>query len=117
MEGSAGAMRIPLDAIMDEEKFTQYLLKHRPVDDKSRFLAKVGFSLSNWKALKDAIAELARQTDAVEHRRDEYGTYWRCEGQIVGPAGTASVVLIFQERTIDGRFRFVTLRPSKRKEK
>jgi len=110
-------MKIPPDAILPEEKFTLYLLKHRPVDDKSGFLARIGFTPSNWKALRDAIQELARQTDANEHRRDEYGTYWRCEGQIVGPAGAAAVVLIFQERTVDGRFRFVTLRPSKRKKK
>lgn len=41
-------MRIPPDAVIDEAKFTRYLLVPRPWDDKSGYLRQAGFALENW---------------------------------------------------------------------
>ena len=40
-------MLIPPDAVIDETKFTHYLLVPRPWDDKSGYLGKAGFESKN----------------------------------------------------------------------
>ena len=107
------AMRIQSDAIIDDTKLTDYLLVQRPWDDKSGYLRRAGFELENWRDLRDAIRELADAVDAVEDGLNEYGTFYRVEGILEGPAGNLPVVCIWMKEAIDGRFHFVTLKPSK----
>ncbi|MEA5605747.1 hypothetical protein [Nostoc sp. UHCC 0252] len=52
-------MKIPLDAIIADEKITRYLLVPREQDDKSKFLALAGFTQDNPELLKAAIRQLA----------------------------------------------------------
>ena len=106
-------MRIPPDAVIDEAKFTRYLLVPRPWDDKSGYLRQAGFELENWPDLVGAVRRLAESVDAVEDRTNDYGTFYRVEGVIDGPAGSLSVVCIWMKQAVDGKFRFVTLKPSK----
>lgn len=106
-------MRIPPDAIIDEAKFTHYLLVPRPWDDKSGYLAQAGFELESWTDLLAAVRRLADTVDAVEDRTDDYGTFYRVNGMIEGPTGTLSVVCIWMQQSVDGAFRFVTLKPAK----
>jgi hypothetical protein len=61
----------------------------KPKNDKSRFLARAGFTLSNPSALDLAIRLLAAGVDAVEEQTDVYGTYYTVAGKLVGPNGTA----------------------------
>jgi hypothetical protein len=106
-------MRIPPDAIIDEAKFTHYLLVPRLWDDKSGYLAQAGFGLESWADLLAAVRLLADTVDAVEDRTDEYGTFYRVSGMIQGPAGKLSVVCIWMQQSVDGAFRFITLKPAK----
>ena len=106
-------MRIPSDATIDETKFTGYLLVQRPWDDKSGYLRRAGFELKNWPDLRTAIRRLADAVDAVEDGLNEYGTFYRVQGMLEGPTGNLPVVCIWMKQAIDGRFRFVTLKPSK----
>ena len=106
-------MRIPSDATIDEAKFTDYLLVQRPWDDKSGYLRRAGFELKMWPDLRAAIRRLADAMDAVEDGSNEYGTFYRVEGMLEGPTGNLPVACIWMKRAIDGRFRFVTLKPSK----
>jgi hypothetical protein len=106
-------MRIPSDATIDDTKFTDYLLVQRPWDDKSGYLRRGGFELKNWPDLRAAIRGLADAIDAVEDRSNAYGTFYRVEGMLGGPTGHLPVVCIWMKQAIDGRFRFVTLKPSK----
>lgn len=106
-------MRIPPDSVIDETKFTHYLLVPRPWDDKSGYLRQAGFTLENWPDLLAAVRRLADAVDAVEDRTNEYGTFYRVEGVIEGPAGNLSVVSIWMKQAVDGEFRFVTLKPPK----
>lgn len=106
-------MRIPSDATIDDTKLTDYLLVQRPWDDKSRYLRTAGFELPNWQHLANAIRRLAGAVDAIEDGSNEYGTFYRVEGMLEGPTGTVPVVCIWMKRAIDGRFYFVTLKPSK----
>jgi hypothetical protein len=62
-----------------------------------------------------AVRRLAGAVDAVEDRADDYGTFYRVEGVIEGPAGTLSAVCIWLKQAADGKFRFVTMIPAKRR--
>ena len=108
-------MRIPSDAVIDEAKFTRYLLVARPWDDKSGYLRQAGFDLENWPDLLGAVRRLADAVDAVEDRTDLYGTFYRVEGEIAGPTGTLSIVCIWLKRAVNGKFTFVTLMPARRR--
>ncbi len=106
-------MRIPSDATIDDTKLTNYLLVQRQWDDKSGYLRGAGFELKNWPDLRTAIRRLADTVDAVEDGSNEYGTFYRVEGMLEGPTGNLQVVCIWMKRAIEGRFYFVTLKPSK----
>jgi hypothetical protein len=108
-------MRIPPDAVIDDAKFTRYLLVPRQWDDKSGYLRQAGFERENWPELLAAVRRLADAVDAVEDRTDGYGTFYRVEGVLDGPTGTLSVVCIWLKQAADGTFRFVTLMPAKRR--
>ena len=82
-------MRIPNDAIIPPEKLTKYLLAPRPWDDKSKFLARAGFSQGNPEILENAIREMAASCEAVEDGSNPYGTFFRVVGLLKGPSGAS----------------------------
>lgn len=105
-------MRIPTDSVIPLEKLTRYLLIPRSWDDKSRFLAQAGFSLADASALETAIRRMTESFDALEDGVNEYGTFYRIEGELVGPNGVAlSIVSIWLQWKLDGTYHFVTLKP------
>jgi len=105
-------MRIPETAVIPPEKLTKYLLVPRPWDDKSQFLARAGFTLNDPGELEGAIRRTAADCDAIEDGGNEYGTFFRVTGEIVGPGGRSlQVVLIWLQWKLDGTFHFVTLKP------
>lgn len=107
-------MKIPADAIIPNEKLSRYLLVPREQDDKSKFLAQAGFTQANPEILKAAIRLLADSVEAIADRNNEYGTFYRVEGELIGINGlTLSVVTIWLQRTIDNKFQFITLVPRK----
>lgn len=107
-------MRIPEDLIIPDAKITRYLLVRKARNDKSKFLAQAGFTQENSEALKAAIQMQAVATGAVEDRSNEYGTFYQVEGDLIGKNGVRlSVVTVWLQRQIDGKFQFVTLKPRK----
>ena len=106
-------MKIPADAIIAREKLTQYLLVPRQKNDKSRFLAQVGFTLQNPDALEEAIRALIAENEAVTDRDNEYGIFYRVEGDVYGPYGILSVVTVWILRTNNNRYHFITLKPAR----
>lgn len=107
-------MKIPADAEIPDSKLTAYLLIHKPQNDKSKFLAQAGFTVQNPDVLKAAIQSLTSSTDAIEDSSNEYGTFYRVSGEIVGINGKClSVITIWIQRFIDNKFQFVTLKPQK----
>jgi hypothetical protein len=107
-------MRIPADAIIPEEKLTRYLLITRAQDDKSKFLAQAGFTQENPELLRAAIRLLVESAEAVEDGSNEYGEFYRLEGDLLGANGrNLAVVTVWLRWYIDGNFRFVTLKPQK----
>ncbi len=78
-----------------------YLLVPRPWDDKSGYLAQVGFEPKNWADLLAAVRRLADRVDVVEDRTNDYGTFFRVHGMLEGPTGKLSVVCIWMKQAID----------------
>ena len=107
-------MKIPPDAIIPDDKLTRYLLVPREQDDKSKFLAQVGFTADNPEQLKLAIRQLADRVEALEDRSNEYGIFYRVEGKLISVNDSnLSVITIWLNRKVDGKFQFITLKPKK----
>ena len=106
-------MRLPDDVIVERNKLVNYLLVHRPADDKSGFLRAAGFVRSNPDRLDAAIRELALTAESYEDGENEYGVFWRTEGVLRGPLADVQVVLIWLNCFAAGSFRFVTLKPKR----
>jgi hypothetical protein len=108
-------MTISDDAVIPPEKLARYLLVPRPWDDKSKFLALAGFSAENPDDLMAELRRLAIGADGVEDGSNEYGTFFRVEGKLVGPGGRAlAVTTVWLRWHVDGSFHFVTLKPPRR---
>jgi hypothetical protein len=107
-------MHIPSDAEIADEKLTHYLLVPKPLDDKSKFLRRAGFTLANPEALAVAIRALAATEPAAQDGSNDYGIFWRVEGLLTGPEHSIPVVAIWLQWHVDARFRFVTLKPARK---
>ena len=107
-------MRIPQSAVIPREKLTQYLLAPRRRSDKSKFLARGGFTSSNPGDLEAAIRRATASCNAVADGSNEYGTFYRVEAAIGGPNGISlDVILVWIEWNTDGSYHFVTLKPGR----
>ncbi len=109
-------MKLPKTVIIPDDKLTKYLLVYREQDDKSKFLDKAGFTQANPQQLKRSILELIATTEAIEEISNEYGTFYRVEGNIKGINDrNLAVVTIWLKRKIDNKIQFITLKPKKEK--
>lgn len=100
--------------IIPDDKLTRYLLLYKARNDKSKFLAQAGFTQENPEALRGAIRSLAESVEAVEDITNEYGTFYRVEGELIGiNSMNLSVITIWLQRQNDAKFQFVTLKPRK----
>lgn len=109
-------MQIPPDAIIPPSKLTDYLLKPRPWDDKSKFLAQAGFAAGCPEELEAAIRLTTALNEATPDGENVYGTFYRVTGLLTGPNGQSlPVVLIWLQWNDDGSYHFVTLKPAKQR--
>jgi len=106
-------MKLSGNIVIPDAKLTQYLLIFQEKDDKSKFLARAGFTLANPEQLKQAIRELITQNEAILDRTNHYGAFYRVEGNLIGLTKTLLVVTVWLERTQDGTIQFITLLPKK----
>jgi hypothetical protein len=106
-------MKLRGNIIIPDAKLTQYLLIFQEKDDKSKFLARAGFTLENPEQLKQAILNLITRNEANLDRTSKYGTFYRVEGNLIGLTTTLLVVTVWLERTQDGNIQFITLLPKK----
>lgn len=100
-------------AVIAPEKLTAYLLVQRPDNDKSRFLARAGFTTENSIDLLIALRRLVETGDATEDGISDYGTFYRVDGRLIGPLGSVLDVTTIWMRRLDDSLHFVTLKPSR----
>jgi hypothetical protein len=86
-------MQIPSTAIIPADKLSKYLLVHRPWDDKSGYLARAGFRLTEPHQLDNAIRRMIVLYEAVEDGTNDYGTFYRVAGELLGPTGVSLPVV------------------------
>jgi hypothetical protein len=104
-------MKIPPDVFIAPEKLTRYLLLPRDEDDKSRFLAQIGFTQENPDQLEEALRRLILAEDAIADRADEYGTFYQVRGQLQGSGNRSLDVITIWLRDTRQQYRFITLKP------
>ncbi|MCC7446595.1 MAG: hypothetical protein IT324_04225 [Anaerolineae bacterium] len=105
-------MNIPSDAIIPYEKLTAYLRVFREEDDKSGVLAQGGFTLDNSDMLEMAIRQQVATANAEIDRENQYGNFYRVQGELIGINGRIlNVVTVWLEERATGVVRFVTLKP------
>ncbi|MEP6756287.1 MAG: DUF6883 domain-containing protein [Chthonomonadales bacterium] len=110
-------MKIPQDAIIEEQKLSEYLLAPRNEDDKSGFLALGGFTLPDTTPLRNAILKHIGEHNASPQRQNTYGRIYAVSGDLVGVNGyTLEITTIWILLNHDERFHFVTLKPERRGE-
>ena len=102
------------NAIIARAKLTQYLLVPLAQDDKSKYLAKGGYSLDNWQQLEKDIREqiLSRKATLIETTK--FGQKYEIRGNLIGPNGVSLPVLTVWMRT-PRETKFVTLVPDKKR--
>ncbi len=105
-------MKLPeAEIIIPQAKLIHYLLVPRKQDDKSKFLAQAGFTQVNPEVLEAAIRELVLTHEAIEDGTNEYGTFYRVDGNIRGRDKSLAVATIWLRRLRDGKVQFITLKP------
>ena len=105
-------MFLSKNAIISKEKLTHYLLILLPKDDKSKFLAKAGYTLSHWRQLEQDLRTqvLSQPAEFVETTR--YGKKYAIRARLCGINGvTLNVLTVW---IVENEMaRFVTLVPDK----
>ena len=106
-------MKLLVDSEIACVKVTSYLLKLRDEDDKSKFLALVGYMLVYAdKLLEDLRSLLHGEAELVQ--ATEYGDKYWIRGTLIGLNGRQlRVASIWMTEEATGRTKFVTLYPDK----
>ena len=107
-------MKLPENAIITREKITDYLLKWQPDNDKSKFLARAGYSSDNWQRLLEDIRTQILPTEAELMRKTAYGDLFRIRGKLLGPNGVSlRVITVWMAEYASRQTKFITLFPDK----
>ncbi|HEV2294474.1 MAG TPA: hypothetical protein VGR35_11510 [Tepidisphaeraceae bacterium] len=76
-------------AIVEREKIIEYLLNGAHPDNggKARFFTAVGFTVSAWEALADALRDMALNTPIASRAESVHGQRFILEGELLTPSG------------------------------
>ncbi|MGG6267715.1 DUF6883 domain-containing protein [Leptolyngbya sp. AN03gr2] len=81
-------MQLSRDAVIAPAKLTKYLLVRREIDDKSKFLAKAGYSLENWQQLEADLRNQILPLEAVPSgEQNRFGDVYEIRGVLSGVNG------------------------------
>jgi len=91
------------------------LLVRREVDDKSKFLAKAGYSLENWQQLEADLRNQILPLEAVPSgEQNRFGNVYEIRGVLSGVNGVSrAVVTIWMVEFETQQTKFITLYPDK----
>lgn len=103
-------MNLPGNLIIAPAKLTGYLVIWRARNDKSGYLARAGYNLSNWHVLQADLRRLAENSEAEPAGNNPFGEFWLVSGVLHGPNGTSlRVKTVWIQLRDAGEVRFVTL--------
>jgi len=98
-------------AIIDDDKILNYILD--PLHREGRHHAELfqrllGIDRSSWTTLQKALRTAARDGEAVEGKRSEFGVKYELRFSMTGPRGTFTIMSIWMIRTGEIFARLVT---------
>ena len=107
-------MKLPADVVIAPDKLWNYLLLPREENDKSKFMAAAGYTLTNWETLDHDLRQLVRTQDVSTIEPSLYGTKYEVRGELRGPNGrTLQVMTIWITLNATSETRLVTLFPDR----
>jgi hypothetical protein len=107
-------MKMPSGLVIQDQKLTDYLLVYQSKDDKSEFLADVGYTLQTWESLRQDILEAVEGAEISEVIETEWGIRFRVKSRWQGlNSRWLRVITIWQQDQGSEMIRFVTLYPDK----
>jgi hypothetical protein len=109
-------MKLPHDSEIPLEKLTHYLLVPKTKADKSKFLARGGYSIEDAERLIEDIRSQILPLDATFASTTEFGDFFAIRAVLRGPNGVfLRVKTIWIREHLRSDVRFVTLLPDKSK--
>lgn len=107
-------MKISKSSLIEDSKIEHYLLKYKPRNDKSLWLASAGYTRENWRKLKQDIRSQLLPADANLVEITEYGELFELRGVLTGPNGKSlAVKTIWMKDYKFENYRFITMYPVK----
>ncbi|MDP1678306.1 MAG: hypothetical protein Q8L88_15720 [Bacteroidota bacterium] len=108
-------MKIPNSVYIAREKITEYLLKQREEDDKSKFLVSAGYSLDTVDELEKDLRSQTEKFEAEPFDKTEYGDKYQIRGELQGINGISlKVITIWMNETSTEKWKFITLIPDRK---
>lgn len=108
-------MKIPSTVYIAREKITEYLLKQRDEDDKSKFLVSAGFTLDTVNELEKELRSQVEKFEAELFDTTDYGDKFQIRGELQGINGISlKVMTIWMYETSTEKWKFITLIPDKK---
>ncbi|MCL5031560.1 MAG: hypothetical protein M1480_21355 [Bacteroidetes bacterium] len=108
-------MKLSSSAIITPEKIKEYLLSQRKRNDKSKWLAKAGYTLENWNELETDLRTQILNKDAVYTDTTIYGNIFEIKGVLNGPNGMSlEVCTIWIIEHESESTKFITMYPERK---
>ena len=105
-------MRLSENTLISPEKLTDYLLVFKKRNDKSQWLAQLGYTTENWKVLEYDLRKQILSLDVVPIEKTGYGQLYEIKGKLAGPNGISlPVCTVWMVET--GISKFITMYPDK----
>jgi uncharacterized protein DUF6883 len=109
-------MKLPADSEIPSAKLTQYLFVSLPRGDKSKFLARGGYTAENAAQLITDLRSQILPLEATPVGFTKFGDLFEIRGILHGPNGVLlHVKTIWIRENLRNNVRFVTLIPDKSK--
>ncbi len=109
-------MKLSKQAIIAQEKITNYLLTEKKKNDKSKWLARAGYTLENWQVLENDLRNQILTLEARPKEMTNYGQLLEIKGELLGPTNikiAVTTIWIIEHRT--EKTKFITMYPNKKR--
>ncbi len=107
-------MKLAGNILISREKLIQYLLVPKKRNDKSQWLARAGYTLENWRLLKNDLHNQILSLDAIPIENTQYGQMYEIKGKLTGPnRKSLTVCTIWMTENETGNTKFITMYPDK----
>lgn len=80
------------EALIEEQKITEYLLSEDNSGGKKGFFTGFGFLLNEWQLLRDALFNHAKANEVTKVVESEHGIKYIIEGEMQTPDGRSTQV-------------------------